>query len=70
MKEKFPEYFGKQAEPEVPRRPATVVAPASRSSPPKKIKLTASEASMAKRIGVPLEEYAKSMAKLRMEGKI
>ena len=70
MKEKFPEYFGRQAEPEFQRRPATVVAPASRSSPPKKIKLTASEASMAKRIGVPLEEYAKSMAKLRMEGKI
>jgi hypothetical protein len=70
MKEKFPEYFGKQAEPETFRRPATVVAPASRSSPPKKIKLSASEASMAKRIGVPLEEYAKQMAKLRMEGKI
>ena len=70
MKEKFPEYFGRQAEPETQRRPATVVAPASRSSPPKKIKLTASEASMAKRIGVPLEEYAKQMAKLRMEGKL
>ena len=70
MKEKFPEYFGRQAEPEFQRRPATVVAPASRSSPPKKIKLTASEASMAKRIGVPLEEYAKQMAKLRMEGKL
>jgi len=70
MKEKFPEYYGTQAEPEVQRRPATVVAPASRSSPPKKVKLTASEANMAKRIGVPLEEYARHVAKLRMEGKL
>jgi len=70
MREKFPEYFGERAEPETYKKPATVVAPASRSSPPKKVKLTASEASMAKRIGVPLEEYARHVAKLRMEGKI
>ncbi len=71
MREKFPEYFGKQAGPESYRKPASsVVAPATRSSPPKKLKLTASEANAARRIGVPLETYARELAKLRMEGKL
>ena len=71
IKEKFPEKFGEQDEPdEKPRRPASVVAPATRSSPPKKLRLTASEANAARRIGVPLEHYAKELAKLRMEGKL
>jgi len=71
IKEKFPEKFGEQDEPdEKPRRPASVVAPATRSSPPKKLKLTASEAAAARRIGVPLEKYAMELAKLRMEGKL
>ena len=50
-----------------PRRaskPATVVAPASRSTPPSRIKLKASEAAIARRLGVSLEEYAKQVAKL------
>jgi len=61
----------KRAEPadedEPPRRaskPATVVAPASRSTPPSRMKLKASEAAIARRLGVPLEEYAKQVAKL------
>ena len=71
IREKFPEYFGVQDEPkEETRRPASVVAPATRSSPPKKLRLTQSEANTAKRLGVPLEEYAKQVAKLRMEEKI
>ncbi len=71
IREKFPEYFGIQDEPkEETRRPASVVAPATRSSPPKKLKLTASEANAARRIGVPLETYARELAKLRMEGKL
>jgi len=52
---------------ETPRRaskPATVVAPASRSTPPSRIRLKASEAAIARRLGVPLEEYAKQVAKL------
>ena len=52
---------------EIPRRaskPATVVAPASRSTPPNRIKLKASEAAIARRLGVSLEEYAKQVAKL------
>ena len=61
----------KRAEPvdedESPRRatkPATVVAPASRSTPPSRVRLKASEAAIARRLGVPLEEYAKQVAKL------
>ena len=54
-------------EDEPPRRAqksATVVAPASRSTPPSRMKLKASEAAIARRLGVPLEEYAKQVAKL------
>ena len=70
MREKFPEYFGKQTGQDTYRRSASVVAPASRSSPPKKLRLTQSEANTAKRLGVPIQEYAKQLAKLRMEGKL
>ena len=67
MQKRFPEQFGSQ-EPE-PRdtparasKPATVVAPAARSTPPTRIRLTASEVAVAKRLGVPLELYAKQKA--------
>lgn len=55
-------------EDEPPRRaskPAPVVAPATRSTPPKQVRLTASQVAIAKRIGVPLELYAKQVANLR-----
>jgi len=54
-------------EDESPRRakPATVVAPASRSTPPNRIKLKASEAAIARRLGVPIELYAKQVAQLK-----
>jgi hypothetical protein len=61
----------KRAEPaeedEPPRRAlksATVVAPASRSTSPSRVRLKASEAAIARKLGVPLEEYAKQVAKL------
>tara|TARA_R110000772_G_scaffold81304_1_gene172971 strand:+ start:606 stop:1595 length:990 start_codon:yes stop_codon:yes gene_type:complete len=53
---------------ETPRRatkPASVVAPANRSTPPNRIRLKASEAAIARRLGVPLEEYAKQVAQLK-----
>jgi len=56
---------------EPPRRatkPATVVAPASRSSSPSRVKLKASEAAIARRLGVPLEQYAKQVALLNRGG--
>lgn len=46
-------------------RPASVVAPATRSTPPNRIRLKASEAAIARRLGVPLEEYAKQVAQLK-----
>ena len=55
-------------EEEPPRRaqkPAAVVAPASRSTPPNRIRLKASEAAIARRLGVPLELYAKQVAQLK-----
>jgi len=54
-------------EDETPRRAskaATVVAPASRSTPPSRVKLKASEAAIARRLGVPIELYAKQVAQL------
>jgi len=44
--------------------PSNVVAPVKRNPSSKKITLTATQVSMAKRLGVPLEEYAKQVAQL------
>lgn len=63
-----PQKTSEPAEEETPRRatkPATVVAPASRSTPPNRIKLKASEAAIARRLGVPIEQYAKQVALLK-----
>ena len=80
MRKRFPEHFDVQrhedddtsqqssdTDEELPRRakPAAVVAPATRSTPPNRIKLTASQATIARRLNVPLEEYAKQVANLR-----
>ena len=46
---------------------SNVVASATRSVAPKKITLTPSEVSIAKRLGVPLEQYAREAARLRRE---
>lgn len=67
MRKRFPEAFGSQEpEPREPQprasKPATVVAPAARSTPPTKIRLSASEVAVARRLGVPLEMYAKQKA--------
>lgn len=58
IREAFPQKFGQ-------RKPAAnVVAPASRSaSGSKKITLTKSQVSIAKRLGIPLEVYAQQVAK-------
>ena len=73
MRKRFPEQFDdvQSEEPDEespPRRatkPSTVVAPATRSTPPNRIKLKASEAAIARRLGVPLELYAKQVAQLK-----
>jgi len=51
-----------------PRRATKItspVAPATRSTPPNRIRLKASEAAIARRLGVPIEEYAKQVAQLK-----
>ena len=60
MREVFPENF--EGEPEVRRRPSNVVAPATRSTAPKKISLTQTQLTLAKRLGLTPEQYAKQVA--------
>lgn len=45
-------------------RPATVVAPATRSTPPSRVKLKASQVSLARKLGITPEQYAKQVALL------
>ena len=80
MRKRFPEFFESQsheddeppkasepAEEEVPPRRAsksTVVAPASRSTPPNRVKLKASQVALARKLGITPEQYAKQVALL------
>lgn len=67
MRELFPKYFGKTTENEekpVQRKPSTVVAPATRSTAPKKVHLSTSELTIAKRLGITPEQYARETLKL------
>ena len=68
MKKRFPEYFEElqpTEEPEKPvRKTSTVVAPATRSSAPRQIRITASQAAIAKRLGISPEHYAREVLKL------
>lgn len=57
----FPDQFA-DAEPQRKSVKSNVVAPATRSTAPKKIVLTQSQVNIAKRLGVPLELYAKKVA--------
>jgi len=63
MRKIFPEEFEDIEEKKVtPKRQANVVAPATRSTSPKKIVLTQTQVNLAKRLGVPIEDYAKQVA--------
>jgi len=70
MRHVFPENFEDAQTQEVdkPKRNQNVVAPATRSTAPKKVKLTQSQVAIAKRLGVPLEQYAKQVADLMRNG--
>ena len=70
MQTTFSDYFGEdgQTEQETKKRKANVVAPASRSTSPKKVKLTRSQVAVAKKLGVPLELYAKKVAEEMRKG--
>ena len=69
MRRRFPEYFGQdEAEAQDTKtqreKPPTVVAPATRSTGSKKIKVPMSAVNTAKKLGVPLEKYVQEMQKL------
>jgi hypothetical protein len=57
VRETFPRAFSSDKS-----KKTTVVAPATRSTAPKKIVLTQSQVNIAKRLGVPLERYARQVA--------
>ena len=62
MRQVFPDQFEDyEPEAEKPRR-SNVVAPATRSTAPKKIRLTQTQLNIAKRLGLTKEQYAKQVA--------
>ena len=61
MRQVFPDSFEEVDEPAEPRR-RSVVAPVTRSVAPRKITLTKTQVALAKRLGLPLEIYAKQVA--------
>ena len=61
MHQVFPDNFEEADEPAEPRR-RNVVAPVTRSVAPRKITLTKTQVALAKRLGLPLELYAKQVA--------
>lgn len=70
MRRRFPEYFGVDEVADGNQRPvarekaAPVVAPASRSRSPKKIKLTTTQLAVAKKFGLTPEQYAREVMKM------
>lgn len=58
VRQLFPDAFNSER----PTKKSSPVAPATRSTAPKKIVLTQSQVNIAKRLGVPLELYAKQVA--------
>lgn len=63
MRRRFPENFEEEEAPRGPK-PANVVAPASRSRSSKKIVLKQSELSIAKKLGLTPEQYAREKMKV------
>ena len=70
MRRRFPEYWDEQStdrggKPDrAENKPATVVAPASRSTSSKRIVLKQSQVSIAKRLGLTPEQYAKELRRM------
>ena len=79
MRKRFPEYFGSQRDddsPQIESEPAqedapvrrasktTVVAPATRSTPPNRVRLKESQVALARKLGITPEQYAKQVALL------
>jgi len=67
MRKRFPEAFSDEPEPQKPQKskPSTVVASAKRSTAPKQVKLTATQAALAKKFKLTPEQYAREVLKLQ-----
>lgn len=67
MREKFPEAFAfeedEQSSQQSRPKPATVVAPATRSTAPKKVRLKQSQLNLIKRLNITPEQYVKEFLK-------
>jgi hypothetical protein len=66
MQKRFPENFGDNSLEEVKpaqRKPSNVVAPATRSTAPKKVRLTKTQLALAKKFRLTPEQYAREMIK-------
>jgi hypothetical protein len=73
MRKRFPESFEgdeetttQTREPEKPSRtkPANVVAPVTRGTAPRQVRLTSSQVALAKKLGISNEQYAREIMKL------
>jgi hypothetical protein len=67
MQRLFPENFGDDSlEPERPaqRKPSNVVAPATRSTAPNKVRLSKTQVAFAKKLKLTPEQYAREIFKL------
>jgi hypothetical protein len=68
MQKRFPEYFGDatldEDQPAQRTKPSNVVAPATRSTAPKKVRLTKTQVALAKKFGLTPEQYARETLKL------
>jgi len=67
MRKRFPEAFSDDSEPQKPQKskPSTVVASAKRSTAPKQVRLTATQAALAKKFKLTPEQYAREVLKLQ-----
>jgi len=75
MRKRFPEAFDDAEEDEQPQtkqaqkpartnKPATVVAPVTRGTAPRQVRLTPTQVAIAKRLGLSNEQYARELMKL------
>jgi hypothetical protein len=62
MRKRFPEYFNDEVEVET-RKPSNVVAPATRSTSSKRVKLKQSQVNLARKLGLTPEQYAQELLK-------
>lgn len=75
MRKRFPDYFNDEVESEKPTqtrreekpartKPANVVAPVTRGTAPRQVRLTPTQVAIAKKLGLSNQEYAKAMIEL------